>query len=219
LVRRGGRRPRRSTMALAASSDVGPETVAAATTLHVEKSPTRRPAGTTRRRARRRSTRFSGCRITASPCADTRWSGQARSACPKRSRPARATLHARRRTIREHILGVGTAMRGRVIDSDVVNEPFVFNDLLIFRQWRTEQHFGSNCGLIRRTAKSLLHGAIVSLSKSAFGPNAGWKRNPLRVRSIRDIFGEYNGVLASVWHGRAADTCKCHAYDAGTVFA
>jgi endo-1,4-beta-xylanase len=37
---------------------------------------------------------------------------------------------ALRSMIREHILDVGSAMRGKVIDWDVVNEPFVNNDLM-----------------------------------------------------------------------------------------
>ncbi len=37
---------------------------------------------------------------------------------------------ALRRIIREHIKSVGTALRGKVIDWDVVNEPFVNNDLM-----------------------------------------------------------------------------------------
>jgi endo-1,4-beta-xylanase len=37
---------------------------------------------------------------------------------------------ALREAIREHILTVGTALRGKVVDWDVVNEPFINNDLL-----------------------------------------------------------------------------------------
>jgi GH35 family endo-1,4-beta-xylanase len=37
---------------------------------------------------------------------------------------------ALRKMVREHILDVGTAMRGKVIDWDVVNEPFADNDLM-----------------------------------------------------------------------------------------
>ncbi len=56
------------------------------------------------------------------------WPGWKRM--PEEVKASAGDPNALRKMIREHILSVGTAMRGKVIDWDVVNEPFVNNDLM-----------------------------------------------------------------------------------------
>jgi len=90
--------------------------------------------------------------------AGTRWSGRAGN---KRIARGGLKAHARpiprrlRSLIREHILSVGTAMRGQVIDWDVVNEPFVNNDLMKIlgeeRAGRSGSRFAARGGFRRRS--------------------------------------------------------------------